>query len=67
VVVVVEVWTPPRPLAIYSPKIFTDGRSSFFVAFKSVPDHVIGPLIVAVVILGFLLALALLLYVATQQ
>jgi hypothetical protein len=35
--------------------------------FRPVRDYAIGPLIVAAVILGWLLALALLLYVATQK
>jgi hypothetical protein len=36
-------------------------------AFRPVRDYAIGPLIVAAVLLGWLLALALLLYVATQK
>ena len=39
----------------------------FLMAFKPVRDNAIGPLIVTAAIVGWLLALALLFYIATQK
>jgi hypothetical protein len=50
--------TKPSDKALYNQRLMT---------FRPVRDYAIGPLIVAAVILGWLLALALLLYVATQK